>query len=179
MRWRTLYLETAAWEMEMPSFASSPCNTAQLHVRGKRTRLELRGAAKRLLCFLPPSLIRQAKAQGEQLLEALGGRTSLQERHQQEEGCRHSWPASLCGLCLERHDTPPAPTHSIGENRLTRRRPLTCALWKPPGSLLALEASSGSLWKRWKRGTHLVKPSNLAGGSTLGIDGYEILDCLR
>ena len=25
MRWRTLYLETAAWEMEMPSFASSPC----------------------------------------------------------------------------------------------------------------------------------------------------------
>ena len=25
MRWRTIYLETAAWEMEMPSFASSPC----------------------------------------------------------------------------------------------------------------------------------------------------------
>lgn len=98
-------------------------DTAQLHVRGRRSRLELRGTAKRLLCFLPPSLIRQAKAQGEQLLEALGRRTGLQERHQQEEGYRHSWPASLCGLCLERHDTPPAPTHSIGENRLTRRRP--------------------------------------------------------
>ena len=39
MRWRTIYLETAAWEMEMLSFASSPCRIREQQTPGERKEL--------------------------------------------------------------------------------------------------------------------------------------------
>ena len=130
MRWRTLYLETAAWEMEMPSFASSPCpspraspyRSFQCHrtsCNGAETRRVTTSVGTREL------RVPRARVRDEETGETTEFRSELLPRYARRT---RELDEAILGTYLSGANSRQSPVSDLGQE-CPGRRSERCSLW--------------------------------------------------